>query len=44
MGLSKYSQMVIRFLKNVNDKEGIDFSPRLKNLHDIVSMVYHNII
>lgn len=43
MGLSTYSQMVIKFLKDVKIKEGIEVSHHLKNLHEIVSMVYQGI-
>ena len=43
MGLSKYSQMVIKFLQEVNHKQGIVVTDNLKNLHRIVTMVYRDI-
>lgn len=43
MGLSKFSQMVIKFLDTVPRKQGIIVTDNLKNLHDIVSMVYKDI-
>ena len=43
MGLSKFSQMVIKFLGTVPKKQGIAVTNNLKNLHDIVSMVYKDI-
>ena len=43
MGLSKYSQEVIKFLETVPNKEGIQISSHFASLHNIVSKIYNEI-
>jgi len=43
MGLSKYSQEVIKFLETVPNKQGIEVTSNLETLHKIVSVVYKDI-